>query len=126
MKRFPISTSLSRVSGAAFGLFVFLGSDNLPQPTDRNRLLIWKLSYKRQASSYGFHKIPQGGKQQVTSFLQTRDSFLSYIECPCHGFLCFVDRLPEFSQRHFPRDQFTGASLNLCPPLWTDLRKFFL
>jgi hypothetical protein len=68
MGRFPISTLLSRVSGAAFRLFVFLGSDNLPQPTDHNRLLIWKLSYKCQASPNSFHEIPQGGKQQSLRF----------------------------------------------------------
>src|SRR5580658_4876046 len=31
---------LSRMSGAAFWLFIFLGSDNLSQAADRNRFLI--------------------------------------------------------------------------------------
>jgi CheY-like chemotaxis protein len=115
---------LSPVSGTAFRPFVFLCRGNVSQPANRNRLLVRKLGHKSQAASDSFHVISQRGEQQVTSLLQTRDPILAHIEGAGHGLLGFVDRVPEFPQRHFPRDQLAGAGLDLFPPLRADLLQF--
>ena len=78
----------------AFSSFPFFYlARQFPSPTDR-RLLTRKLSYEHQASSNSFREIPQGGKQQVSSLLQTRDSFLSHVEGVGHGLLGSVDGVP--------------------------------
>jgi len=84
------------MSGATFSFFL-LRRNYLTQSLDRNRLLVWKLSYKGEASSNRFYIVPQSGKQQVTSLLQTRYSFLAHVERTCHGLLSFIDRMPKLS-----------------------------